>query len=1681
MSDLGNIGDLSVDITVSLGDAMAKIAAVGAALRTAQTVASASTGRIAADVARNMALAGAGAAAMATATTAAGDRIAATVDGVRTNLAALATEGVSAKIGVDAAPFWAGIAALRAEAGRMSALDINVDANVAAAAAKISALRGSLGLLTVDSVLRSVAGGASGGGGAGGAAAVAAGAAAAGGGGGGGLTPALLTSILTGGAMAAIPGFHGLLGLAGLGPEHVVATGLGIAGSAGMGVLGGLGAAAPMAVGMGSDMAVMTSTIADTKTLGAAMNALTAAQTQYGASSVQAQTAASNLNQTIQSLGGMTAGVAAEMKLATAVTNLNTQWDRATSGARVAAVAIGMAFVPIAQQYIPMIASAAQRNFTLVDQSLAPILATLRGPAAAAFADLENIFASHIPASMSIANSALRIFINFIETAANTVNKDFGNSLENAAKWLQELATGAKSNEVVHFAQMAGNAFYDWIQFLKQIVVLIAHVFGDVPGTGTAIITTLTQDLKNLNDYLASMAGKNALQHLLDVHKTELLTLLQLLPPVLADIGGAILTVEPPLVQLLTGLVKLTLAVYNFLNTSNPVTSFLVRWGVGLVGVLLMTRLMAPAMVLFGVAVNIVSMALEANSFYEFIAMLGFMINGIKGATVAMAVFDAVEAIGLGWIALIVVGIAALIAVIVLMATHWKQTEQIVGQVWRAITAAVVSGVNAQIAGLNTLIAAYDTLAKAMGLPAIPTIALIGAAPPNQAAPGSVAATGGGGPQYGAAASPGSPLYTAMGQTASGARAVHGAPVAAAPGPWQQIVINVQQSAAAIEKLLGQIVGVYEKAFALIVRIAEATFAVLFGIWVVGMRALLSAVEPILTAIANFFSKIWNGIVDFLKMVWNDLIVPAARAAFQLLQLVIITPMTATWHAIQQIWDWINQHVLQPAWDWIKATVGPVFLWVEQKIEGPLNNVRSFFVTLWSDITKGSTSGWAGIKGAIQGGVNDVIQVLDPFIEATNSVLGAFGLAAIPIIGMLGGGGAGSAPGKGGPVAHAAGGIFDTPTAIVGEGGAPEVVIPLDPQYRSRALALHAYAGSKMMAAGGILGGIESALLGPAESKLTSGMSGIGGWSGPLGSGIASKLIGAIGNWISSHVAAMSSALTGTLGAAATSAQVAAWIVAGLAAAGKPLSWLPDMETIAHYESGDNPNADQGGMSAYAAAHGLMQCLSINAGILTQRGWLTHDQVRVGDYTIGFNPATGMSEWTRVTKVVHYDDAPVWRIGHKLWHADVTPNHRWWSEPFIDRSARGLVCPNCERVFATERGMETHLGKAHHESLVKERAVGGRFVRTDNFKAGDRLRLAAVAATGPGVDLTLDEIRLVAWILGDGSIARVPIWHRADETYEVARIYQSKPPMVAKIQGLLEDVPHSVTVRQRQPHHLPGYTFHLNAAPTRHLLDRSRVQEIGPEAFVLSLTPDQRHSFLDAIIDAEGHRMPGREAAYSEFVRIAQVNGPVQDAIKLAVYLEGYRPTFSANSAERNGFQPAGVVGMAKPYVAPSTFDDVQVLPNQTVWCVKTDLETWTARQDGQIFLTGNTIMSTFEAYRVQSLPDNVHNPVANVAAAANYIAATYGNPGNTPGIRSLSSGGPYMGYDQGGLLQPGISTVFNGTGKPEAVLTPAQLAALSGGNMAVTNQILSAILAALNANVAKRPAPAATTRARFG
>lgn len=173
-------------------------------------------------------------------------------------------------------------------------------------------------------------------------------------------------------------GMGSLGAFAGLGPEHAVVTGLGLASSATEAVaIGGtlkvLGSLGPLLVGAGSDMLAFRSALADdTDQIKQHAQALV---TQYKAESQPAQHAAASLANQVIGIGGV---------------------------------------------YAPLAAQNALRNYTIIQQQLQPFFDWLKGPKGlGVFKDLENEFAANLPHSIGAATQGFELLLRIMDLAGS--------------------------------------------------------------------------------------------------------------------------------------------------------------------------------------------------------------------------------------------------------------------------------------------------------------------------------------------------------------------------------------------------------------------------------------------------------------------------------------------------------------------------------------------------------------------------------------------------------------------------------------------------------------------------------------------------------------------------------------------------------------------------------------------------------------------------------------------------------------------------------------------------------------------------------------------------------------------------------------------------------------------------------------------------------------------------------------------------------------------------------------------------------------------------------------------------------------------------------------------------------------------------------------------------------------
>lgn len=359
-------------------------------------------------------------------------------------------------------------------------------------------------------------------------------------------------------------------------------------------------------------------------------------------------------------------------------------------------------------------------------------------------------------------------------------------------------------------------------------------------------------------------------------------------------------------------------------------------------------------------------------------------------------------------------------------------------------------------------------------------------------------------------------------------------------------------------------------------------------------------------------------------------------------------------------------------------------------------------------------------------------------------------------------------------------------------------------------------------------------------------------------------------------------------------------------------------------------------------------CVPLDVPILTRRGWVTYDQLVVGDETPGLDWVTGQTVWTRVTEVNVFDSAEIVETGTRGWWVQTTPAHRWVARHMetgkLSWTTTGEVNKKTSWLVAAPfaGGPGLPLTDAECELLGWLYTDGGQFERTEvcsydgcsNFVAAKQLcgshRRQQLKGT-PLRPLTRG---------GNGSSANLAV-----------HAWQSKPSGVARLRELLPQGHASWN----------GKGFRIRAEYARDLMVRAGITHVKDPAqltqVALAMSLPQRRSLLDGIISGDGTQSPN-----GKHVKILKSAGPVSEAIATVAYLCGRRPSVhdrdpgpmrGAFAGSKRNRQPA-VTGLCHPSVSTWRTERRSV-GRGAVWCPTTALGTWTARFGSNPVLTGNS------------------------------------------------------------------------------------------------------------------------------
>jgi phage-related protein len=698
--------------------------------------------------------------------------------------------------------------------------------------------------------------------------------------------------------------------------------------------------------------------------------------------------------------------------------------------------------------------------------------------------------------------------------------------------------------------------------------------------------------------------------------------------------------------------------------------------------------------------------------------------------------------------------------------------------------------------------------------------------------------------------------------------------------------------------------------------------------------------------VSSFTVRIWDDIFTFFKRIWNDISSWVTHSID-----AISSTISSVWNSISRttvniwnsIYDWLHGwwtrvtdffrtatgwiwDVLHSGWDSMWRDTVSIWNNVENFFRGWFGRIKSGF----SDAVSAIGSTWRRLESLFKAPVNFLINtVYDNGIRRFWDDVAAKipGVPKLPSIGGIATGGVlpGYEPGI--DRVHAllspGEGVL-VPEAVQGLGGAPAI------NAINRAYAGHRGGGKEgdgtlRFAAGGFLPG-------PISNA----------WKAVKGAAVkAADIAGIVSALITGNTKAFTNDLDKLVGTSAAGAL-------GTMMTQIPKTLITDMingikATVAaagggggkykgHYGAGvaqwrgDVLKAlSMLGLSSGLAGQVLYQmqteCVTLDTMILTRNGWAKHSDVVVGDETIGYNQATGMSEWTPVTAVHHYDAAPTIRYGNHNWSAEFTPNHRWLME----------------RVHRDQRGYR-------HGVSTREVTATPEMVKFEDMTKQHRLILSRKANTGSGLPITEREAHLLGWIAGDGHIQR----QRAG--WVNVNIYQSKQKFFNTIDYACGADPHYTRHNERPSrgeNHLPTTQWHLTSEYARDLLSRAGDPKTDAVQMVLEMSAHQRNAWLEAVLCAEGSVGDNR-------ITYWQNAGEIADAIEIAVYLEGNRPMRSERM--RSGKLRCSITEGKSQFGGPSRRTFTEDLGLQPVWCVSTELGSWSAKGgDGRVFLTGNS------------------------------------------------------------------------------------------------------------------------------
>lgn len=376
----------------------------------------------------------------------------------------------------------------------------------------------------------------------------------------------------------------------------------------------------------------------------------------------------------------------------------------------------------------------------------------------------------------------------------------------------------------------------------------------------------------------------------------------------------------------------------------------------------------------------------------------------------------------------------------------------------------------------------------------------------------------------------------------------------------------------------------------------------------------------------------------------------------------------------------------------------------------------------------------------------------------------------------------------------------------------------------------------------------------------------------------------------------------------------------------------------------------------------IIRCVDVETEILTKRGWLKYNQVQEGDFALGINPETGLSEWQKIKEVFRKNiDQEIIHLKTRVHDSMTTQNHRW---------------------------------------LVKNRNNVFTWKTTETLNADSRIPLAASFNNGNDKIYEDDFVELAAWYYTEGSFDRrsgsyinirqseTANQEYCDRIYNLLnRLFGEPGPLprgkrldsemvklavkmieegdattkISLITGISKETIRRWKTGQRTPNLNPALwdvkryddclTFVISSFVVSELLTCITGSDKVPSLdFINSLTNEQLNLFIDVSVMADGTEDENQKC-------LIQSNEERIKAFEMICVLAGQ----SFHTTFRKDSNCAKISLLRNKYTSPiSSLNQRGSSPeivhyNDVIWCPRVEHGNWFARRNGCGYFTGNT------------------------------------------------------------------------------------------------------------------------------